>query len=145
MSVPGSNPIPFSPPSGEFDVDSVTDLNGNPLGNVIDVDQGFKVNGRVQLPNWLGGNGQVCIYVEELGGNINAKLGCVSVPISPNPTDPSALQVYSWTVQFPGTPDVLPDPQPGDSQLYHFAAVFTYGTQLTDIQSFVDMGMYMVD
>jgi hypothetical protein len=58
MSVPGSNPIPFSPPSGEFDVDSVTDLNGNPLGNVIDVDQGFKVNGRVQLPNWPSATGR---------------------------------------------------------------------------------------
>ena len=45
----------------------------------------------------------------------------------------------------PGSPGVFPDPQPGSSQLYRFGAVFTYGTQLTDIQSFVDMGALMVD
>lgn len=145
MAVPGSNPIAFVPPNGEFFVDSVTDLSGGAVGNIIDVDQGFQVNGRVQLPNWLAGNGQVCIYAEELGGPINQQLGCVPVAITPNPTDPSALQTYPWTVSFPGSPLVLPDPQPGDSQLYHFGAVFTYGSQLTDIQSFVDMGMFMVD
>jgi len=93
MSVPGSNPIPFVPPSGEFDVDSVTDLNGNPVGPVIDADQGFQVNGRVQLPNWLAGSGQVCIYADELGGPFNQQVGCVPVPINPNPTDPSDLQL----------------------------------------------------
>jgi hypothetical protein len=145
MSVPGSNPIPFTPPNGEFDVDSVTDLNGNVLGTIIDVDQGFQVNGRVLLPNWLSGNGQVCIYAEELGGPINQRLGCVPVAVNPVPTDPPALQTYNWTVTFPGSPLVLPDPQPGESQLYHLGAVFTYGSQLTDIQSFVDMGLYLVD
>lgn len=145
MSVPGSNPISFVPPSGEFDVDSVTGLSGSALGNVIDADQGFEVNGRVQLPNWLAGNGQVCIYADELGGPFNQQIGCVPVPITPNPTDPPGLQTYPWTVTIPGSPALFPDPQPGSSQLYHFGAVFTYGTQLTDIQSFVDMGMLMVD
>jgi hypothetical protein len=145
MSVPGSNGIPFSPSSGEFDVDSVTDLNGNVLGNIIDVDQGFEVNGRVQLPNWLAGNGHVCIYAEELGGPLNKRLGCVEVAITTDPTDPAGLKTYPWTVTFPGNAGIFPDPQPGDSQLYHFGAVFTYGVQLTDIQSFVDMGMYLVD
>lgn len=145
MSVPGSNPIPFTPPSGEFDVDSVTDLNGNVLGTIIDVDQGFQVNGTVKLPNWLSGNGQVCIYAEELGGPFNQRLGCVAVSITPSPTDPPGLQIYPWTVKFAGNAGIFPDPQPNDSQLYHFGAVFTYGAQLTDIQSFVDMGMYLVD
>ena len=146
MSVPGSNPIPFVPPSGEFDVDSVTDLNGNPVGPVIDADQGFQVNGDVKLPNWLSGNGQVCIYADELGGPFNQQVGCVPVPINPNPTDPSLLQTYNWTVAVPGNQSPFPDPQPGSSQLYRFGAVFTYGgTQLTDIQSFVDMGPLMVD
>lgn len=144
MTIPGSNPIPFVPPSGEFDVDAVTDLNGNPVGAVIDADPGFQITGRVQLPNWLSGNGQVCIYVDELGGPLNKSVGCVPVPINPNPGDPPGLQTYPWTVQI--RPPVFPDPQPGSSQLYRFGAVFTYGgTQLTDIQSFVDMGALMVD
>jgi hypothetical protein len=147
MSVPGSNPIPFVPPSGTFYVDSVTDLSGNPLSNIIDVDEGFQVNGRVVLPNWLSGNGQVCIYAEELGGPINKQLGCVSITITAGPTDPSGSTSFPWTVPFPWNPSapVLPDPQPGNSQLYHLGAVFTFGVQLTDIQSFVDMGMYLVD
>jgi hypothetical protein len=145
MTVPGSNPVPFVPASGQFYVDSVTNLAGVPLGTIIDIDQGFEVNGHVDLPNWLSGNGQVCIYADELGGPINQSLGCVQVPINPNPTDPADVTTYPWTVPFPGTPPVLPDPQPGDSQLYRLAAVFTYGAQLTDIQSFVDMGAYLID
>ena len=45
MAVPGSNPVPFVPASGQFYVDSVTSLTGTVLGTIIDVDQGFKVNG----------------------------------------------------------------------------------------------------
>jgi hypothetical protein len=145
MTVPGSNPIPFSPPSGTFIVDSVTDLAGNPAGPVIDADEGFKVNGRVLLPTWLSGNGQVCIYADELGGPFNQGVGCVPVPINPNPADPPGLATYPWTVAIPGAGSPFPDPQPGSSQVYSFTAVFTYGTQLTDIQSFVDMGAIMVD
>jgi len=145
MTVPVSSPVPFVPASGTFTVESVTDLSGVPLGNNIDIDQGFQINGQVVLPNWLSGSGQVCIYVDELGGPINTQLGCVSVPISPSPTDPPSGSVYNWTVTFPGTPPVLPDPQPGDSQFYRLAAVFTYGTQLTDIQAGVEMGLYMID
>ena len=87
----------------------------------------------------------MCIYAEELGGPINQQLGCVQVPINPTPTDPSGTTTYNWTVSFPGNPTVLPDPQAGDSQLYRLGAVFTYGVQLTDIQSFVDMGMFLID
>jgi hypothetical protein len=147
MTLPGSNTIPLEPSSGTFTVDPVTNLSGGALGNIIDIDQGFQVSGTVALPNWLSGNGQVCIYAEELGGPINAQLGCVPVPITPSTTDPSNPQTYPWIVSFSGAPGSppLPDPQPGDSQLYHLGAVFTYGSQLTDIQSFVDMGMYMVD
>lgn len=144
MTVPGSNPIPFSPPSGTFLVDSITDLAGNPAGPVIDSDKGFAVNGRVQLPTWLSGNGQVCIYADELGGPFNQGVGCVPVPINPNPADPPGLATYTWTVTVPPV-NPFPDPQPGSSQVYRFTAVFTYGVQLDDIQSFVDMGTLMVD
>jgi hypothetical protein len=150
MTIPGSNPISFSPPSGTFFVDTVTDLLGNPAGPVIDADQGFKVNGRVLLPTWLSGNGQVCIYADELGGPFNQGVGCVPVPISSQPPDPSGLFTYTWVVTIPGGPsggpgNPFPDPQPGSSQVYSFTAVFTYGIQLNDIQSFVDMGAIMVD
>lgn len=144
MTVPGSSPVPFVPPSGTLYVDSVTNLSGVALGNNIDIDQGFQVNGHVDLPNWLSGNGQVCIYADELGGPFNQRLGCTPVTIAPNPSDPPGLQTYNWTVSFPGSPPVVPDPQPGDSQFYRLAAVFTYGSQLTDIQAGVEMGMYMV-
>ena len=144
MSVPGSNGIPFSPPSGEFDVDTVTDLSGSVLRNIIDIDEGFEVNGRVQLPNWLAGDGHVCIYADELGGPINQRLGCTELAITADPDDPG-LKTYCWKVKFARNSHVLPDPQPGDSQLYRFGAVFTFGAQRTDIQSFVDMGMYLVD
>jgi hypothetical protein len=145
MTVPSSSPVPFVPPSGTFYVDSVTDLNGAALGNNIDIDQGFQVNGHVDLPNWLSGNGQVCIYADELGGPIDKQLGCIAVPIAPDPTDPPGTTSYPWTVPFPGNTPVLPDPAPGESQFYRVAAVFTYGSQLTDIQSGVEMGMYMID
>jgi transposase InsO family protein len=46
MTVPGSSPVPFVPPSGTFFVDSVTNLSGVALGNNIDIDQGFQVNGQ---------------------------------------------------------------------------------------------------
>ncbi len=145
MTVPASSPVPFVPASGTFTVDSVTDLSGNVLGNNIDIDQGFQINGHVALPNWLSGNGQVCIYVDELGGPINQQLGCTAVAIAPNPTDPPGTTSDYWTVAFPANSSVLPDPQPGDSQFYRVAAVFTYGSQLTDIQAGVEMGMYLID
>jgi len=145
MSVPGSNGIPLTAPTGAFDVDSVTDLRGNVLRNIIDVDQGFEIHGRVQLPSWLSGNGHVCIYAEELGGHFNKRLHCVEVCITKDPCCPPCLKTYPWTVNFPVDDDIFPDPQPGDSQLYRFGAVFTFGEQTTDIQSFVDMGMYLVD
>src|SRR5215831_11463580 len=121
MTVPGSSPVPFVPPNGTFTVDSVTDLNGNPLANNIDIDKGFQVNGHVDLPNWLSGSGQVCIYADELGGPTNKRLGCTAVTIAPNPTDPPGTTTYTWTVSFPGNPPVLPDPDPGDSQFYRLA------------------------
>jgi hypothetical protein len=146
MCVPGSSPVPFVPPSGTFTVESVTTLGGVTLANNIDIDQGFQVNGQVDLPNWLSGNGQVCIYADELGGPTNKQLGCIRFPISPVPTDPPGTTAYPWSVTFPGNPPVLPDPDPGHSQFYRLAAVFTFGSdQRTDIQAGVEMGMWMID
>jgi len=53
-----------------------------------------------------------------------------------------ALTTYPWTISFPD--GVLPDPSTG-SQLYHLAAIFTFGSQATDIAAFVDMGLYLIN
>jgi hypothetical protein len=102
------------------------------------------VTGTVQLPNWLNGKGKVCIYADELGGQIDQRLDpCTEFDVVADPNEP-AQKTYSWTVTFPPNPLVLPDPSAG-SQLYRLAAVFTFGDQATDIASFVDMGMYLIN
>lgn len=143
MTVPGSNQIQLSPVgSPEFYVDTMTDPNGAPA-NVIDVDQGFKVSGRVTLPNWLTGKGHVAIYADELGGPIDKKIGHTDFDITASVGEPK-LKTYKWEVNFPGNPPVLPDPSPG-SQLYRLAAVFTFGDQSTDIAGFVEMGLFLIN
>jgi hypothetical protein len=143
MAVPGSNPIQLMPAGpAEFYVDTMTDPNGAPA-NVIDVDQGFKVSGRVTLPNWLTGKGHVAIYADELGGPIDKKIGQTNFDITASVGEPQ-LKTYHWHVNFPGNPPVLPDPSPG-SQLYRLAAVFTFGDQSTDIAAFVEMGLFLIN
>jgi hypothetical protein len=141
MPVPSSNPVQFVPDGGEFTVDAITDPGGSPA-NIIDVDQGFTVSGTVKLPNWLNGKGRVCVYADELGGSIDKKLEpCTEFDITSTPGEPG-LKNYSWSISFPGT--VLPDPSPG-SQLYRLAAVFLFGDQSTDIASFNELGLYLIN
>ena len=143
MTVPGSNQIQLSPVGPpEFYVDGITDPNGAPA-NVIDVDQGFKVKGRVTMPNWMTGKGHVAIYADELGGQIDKKIGQKDFDITASVGEPK-LKNYDWEVDFPGSPPALPDPSPG-SQLYRLAAVFTFGDQSSDIAGFVEMGLYLVN
>ena len=143
MSVPGSNPIQLVPAGpAEFTVDMVTDPGGAPA-NVLDVDLGFKVKGTVKLPNWMNGTGHVAIYADELGGHIDKRIGLTTFAITASVGEPK-LKTYNWEIDFPGNPPVLPDPSTG-SQLYHLAAVFTFGDQSTDIASFVEMGPYLVN
>src|SRR4029453_7802706 len=78
-------------------VDSVTDPNGTP-SEVLDVDQGFVVTGRVTLPNSLTGTGQVCIYADELGGKIDKRLDpCADFPITADLKEPNP-KTYNWTI-----------------------------------------------
>ena len=141
----GSNQIqltPVGPP--ELYVDGITDPNGAPR-NVIDVDQGFKISGRVTMPNWMTGKGHVAIYADELGGPIDKKIGQDDFDITASVGEPK-LKTYTWEVSFPANanPLPLPDPSPG-SQLYRLAAVFTFGDQSSDIAGFVEMGLYLVN
>jgi hypothetical protein len=148
MSVPGSNPIQFpSTQNAEMTVDQVTDPNGDPA-DVIDVDLGFSVSGKVLFPNWLSGKGRVAIYADELGGPFDTLILSTEFDITAIPTDPPALTEYDWTVNYPadnpGGASALPDPSPG-SQLYHLAAVFTFNGQPSDIAAFVEMGPYLIN
>ena len=139
MAVPGSNQIQLAPAGlPKLYVDGITDPNGAPA-NVIDVDQGFKITGRVTMPNWMTGKGHVAIYADELGGHFDQKIGQDDFDITASVGEPK-LKEYKWEVSFPANANPLPrpDPSPG-SQLYRLAAVFTFGDQSSDIAGFVEM------
>src|SRR5512135_150765 len=137
MTVPGSGQVQFTTGSGTFSVASVTDPNGAPA-DVLDLDLGFTISGAVTLPNWLTGTGQVCVYAQEIGGPINTSIGCTSLTFTrPTPPAEPATKAYGWSVVIPSNSNVLPDPQPGSSQVYNLVAVFVFEDQLTDIGAFV--------
>jgi hypothetical protein len=145
MAVPGTNQVQFNTAGGQFSVDQITDPNGAP-SDVLDLDLGFVISGSVTLPNWLAGTGQVCVYAQEIGGPFNGSIGCTSLTFTraTPPAEPGTTNT-PWTVAIPPNSNVLPDPQPGSSQVYNLVAVFVFDDQLTDIGAFVDMGKYMID
>lgn len=144
MAVPGTNQVQFDTAGGQFSVDSITDPNGTPA-DVLDLDLGFVIRGTVTLPNWLEGTGQVCVYAQEIGGPVNKSIGCdTSLRFTRTPGEPKTV-TKPWTVTIPPNSTVLPDPQPGASQVYNLLAVFVFDDQLTDIGAFVDMGKYMIN
>ncbi len=142
MTIPVTGPIQFMPPGGTFlTVDAVTDPNGAP-SDVIDVDQGFTVTGKVVLPNWLAGKGTVTVYADEQGGPIDKALQpSATITLTASPAEPNP-KVYLWTITFAG--NVLPDPSAG-SQIYRLLAKFMYEGQATDIAGFVVIGDYLVN
>ena len=141
MPVPSENDIQFVPVGhAKFFVDRVTDPNGDPP-NVLDAGLGFRVIGRVSLPNWLEGKGHIAVYAEERGGPFNQKVGSADISATATIGEPK-LKEYPWMVTIGGK--VFPDPSKG-SQLYHLAAVFTFGDQSTDIGAFVEMGPYLIN
>jgi hypothetical protein len=79
-------------------------------------------------------------------------LGILStdITITANPTDPSGVTRYDWTVTYPNdlpsgsTPLSDPAPPPG-SMVYSLTAVFTFNGVLSDVAAFVDMGPYMIN
>jgi hypothetical protein len=153
MALPSSNPVSFPAVTGQFTVSSITigsTPGGTAVGASIDLDLGFLVSGSVSVPDWLPGTGtatgQVCLFADELGGPFNGSIGCVNVNFSvSSPSDPSKLVAVDWQITVTAASSGLQDPQTGAAQLYHLAAVFNYGSQLTDIAAFVDLGMYMIN
>jgi hypothetical protein len=142
MTVPVTGSIQFLPPGGVFlTVDSITDPGGAPA-DVLDVDLGFTVAGRVVLPNWLAGVGTVTVYADEQGGPIDQALKpTATITLSPSNTEPNP-KTYPWKIDFAG--NVLPDPSAG-SQIYRLLAKFMYEGQATDIAGFVVIGDYLVN
>lgn len=144
MAVPGTNPVQFNTAGGTFSVDSITDPNGAPA-DVLDLDLGFVISGKVILPNWLEGTGSVCVFAQEIGGPVNKSIGCdTPLKFTRTVAEPKN-KTYPWKVTIPPNSTVLPDPQPGASQVYNLVAVFVFDDQLTDIGAFVDMGMFMIN
>src|SRR5690348_15871684 len=86
--------------SADFLVDQVTDPGGAPA-EVLDIDQGFAVKGHIDFPNWLAGTGNVCIYADQRGGGYDQKILSTVITITADPTDPSGVTRYDWTVTYP--------------------------------------------
>lgn len=150
MTVPGTGQIQFpSILSSDFDVDQVTDPNGAPA-NVLDLDQGFEVDGRIHLPNWIAGTATVSVYADQRGGGYNQLILTKNYVIPADPTDPSKLHETPWTLKYPddvpSTSTKLQDPSPPPgSMVYDLTATFTFNGVLSDIAAFVDMGPYMIN
>jgi hypothetical protein len=127
----------------------VTDPGGAPA-DVLDLDKGFVINGHIDFPNWLGGTGNVSVYADQRGGGYDQKILSTDITITANPTDPSALTRYDWTLAYPANlpsgsaPLSDPSPPPG-SMVYNLTAVFIFNGVPSDIAAFVDLGPYMIN
>jgi hypothetical protein len=141
MTIPATADIQFVPGSGKLFVDSLQDPSGNPV-TVLDIDAGFTVTGRVELPGWLSGQGVVRLTADEIGGPIDQTIGNASIPVTGanTPDDPPAI-TYPWsiTVKSPTLPD--------ESKMYQLGIMFFLRTNAgghTDIGGFYDLGAFMV-
>jgi len=141
MAIPATADVQFLPGSGKLYIDTLTDPSGAPT-NVLDIDLGFTLAGRLELPGWLSGKGVVRLSADEIGGPIDQKIGDATVTITgaTSPTDPPAL-VYPWSISVKSP--TLPD----ESKMYQLAVVFLFQTPgggHTDIGGAHDLGAYLV-
>ncbi len=141
-TIPESTPVQFGPPpTGTFYLDSFVDPSGNPV-NVIDIDLGATLTGRVTLPGDVTGTGHVRLAADEIGGPFDGTVKEVTISLTgaTSPNDPPS-KTYDWTLSFqePDLPDV--------SKAYHFALTFVVTNPAqshTDIAAIFDLGDYMV-
>ena len=142
MAIPATTPVQFGPPpTGTFFVDTFVDPSGSPI-NVIDIDLGATLTGRVTLPGDVTGNGHVRLAGDEIGGPFDdtVKEVLINLTGNPSPNDPAPI-TYNWTLTFksPDLPDV--------SKAYHFALTFVVtnpGQGHTDIGAIFDLGDFLV-
>jgi hypothetical protein len=141
MALPVTAPVQFVPAAGQLDVDTLTDPSGVPT-NVLDIDVGFTVAGRLELPGWLSGRGIVRLVADEIGGPIDETIGDVLVNVTgaTSPADPPSI-TYPWSITV--TSPTLPD----DSKMYQLGVIFVFQTPgggHTDIGAFYDLGAFLV-
>lgn len=141
MAIPATADVQFLPASGKLYIDTLTDPSGAPT-NVLDIDLGFTLAGRLELPGWLSGKGVVRLSADEIGGPIDQTIGDATVTITgaTSPTDPPAM-VYPWSISVKSP--TLPD----ESKMYQLAVVFLFQTPgggHTDIGGAHDLGAYLV-
>jgi len=141
MTFPATADVQFIPGSGKLYIDRLIDPSGTPI-TVLDIDVGFTVEGRLELPGWLSGKGVVRLSADEIGGPIDKEIGSANLDItgSASPSDPPSV-VYPWSisVQSPTLPD--------DSKMYRLGIVFLFQTNAgghTDIGGFYDLGAFLV-
>jgi hypothetical protein len=141
VTLPVTSDVQFLPGTGKLHIDELVDPSGAPL-TVLDIDVGFTVKGRLELPGWLSGKGVVRLSADEIGGPIDKEIGHADVAITgaSTPTDPPS-KMYPWsiTVKSPTLPD--------ESKMYQFGLVFilkTLGGGHTDIGGFYDLGAFLV-
>ena len=144
MPIPDVAQVQFAPAGGKFYLDSIVDPSGVP-STVLDIDIGFTVKGRVELPGWLSGKGLVRLFADEIGGQIDKEIGRATPNItgSSSPTDPPTV-VYPWQITVASP--TLPDPSPGSS-LYQLGLSFVLQSAAgghTDIGAFFDLGAYLI-
>jgi hypothetical protein len=142
VTLPATTPVQFGPPpTGTFTINTFADPSGNP-SNVIDIDLGATLDGKVILPGDLTGTGHVNLAADEIGGPFHGIVKTVSIVLTGNTsTNDSTPVTYPWTLTFK-VPD-LPD----ESRAYHFALTFVVtnpGSGHTDIAAIVDLGDIMV-
>jgi hypothetical protein len=138
---PVSDAIQFIPGSGKFVVEKFVDPSGAPV-DVLDIDVGFTVSGRIELPGWLSGKGVVRLAADQLGGPFDGTIGQVGVNITgaTSPSDPPVMS-YPWsiTVKSPALPD--------RDEMYRLGVLFAFQTPSgghTDIAGFYDLGTVLV-
>ena len=141
MTLPVTAPVQFIPGSGQLDVDTLLDPSGAPT-NVLDIDVGFTVSGRLELPGWLSGRGVVRLAADEIGGPIDKTVGqdVVNVTGSNSPNDPPSI-TYPWSISVKSP--TLPD----ESKMYRLGIIFVFQTSVgghTDIGAFYDLGAFLV-
>jgi hypothetical protein len=137
---PITSPIQFMPAKGEFIVDTLTDPGGSPL-SVLEADRGFTLTGRVKLPAWLAGTGDVQLFGLQIGGPFNGLVSHTTITITGTPP---LVATYPWTITVPAA--AIPDP-PSPSGIYEFRLSFTFTSPFgvhTDIGGFLDLGTFMV-
>jgi hypothetical protein len=141
MAIPATADIQFIPGSGKLHIDSLADPSGDPV-TVLDIDVGFTLSGRVELPGWLSGRGVVRLSADEIGGPIDKEIGHADLVItgSTSPTDPPNVS-YPWSIS------VISPTLPDESKMYQLGLVFLLQTPSgghTDIGGFYDLGAFLV-